>query len=127
MWRKGEKLRVDGAKVYVDHVFEDGSASIRDMRTGLLKGKIPAKINPEPKTINKPEPLNITTSTPQIYEAGLSVQNYNRLLEAQEAYEIKTEAYYNILEEGEGDLNKAEKEMRESLTYLKKVEKEIFA
>ena len=126
MWRKGEKLRVDGTKVYVDHVFEDGSASIRDLRTGLLKGKIPAKIT-SPEAATPSPPQNIDFSTPNLNHAGLSVKNYQRLLEAQEIYETKTENYYTVLENGEGDVKKAEKEMTESLEKLKTIEKEIFA
>lgn len=127
MWKKGEKIRVDGVKVYVDHVFEDGSASIREVRTGLLKGKIAAKTPTPPTiTVNK-ETLNpSSTETYNLYQNGLSVQDFNRLIEAQESYENMTEKYYSLLEEGSKEAKAAENDMIESLNNLKTIEKQIF-
>lgn len=123
MWRKNERLKVNGIKVYVDHVFDDGSASIREVKTGLLKGKVPAK-EAAPKNdlaeLSKAEILDTKNIE------GVSVTDFNSLIKLREEYEEKAETFYLLEEENAPNLKQAEKEMQEALKKLTEKESQVF-
>lgn len=126
MWRKGQRLKVEGSKVYVDHVFEDGSASVRDAKTGLLKGKIPSKLNhADIKNQTNGIADTVNNETFDISSSGISVKEYNELLAAQEEYENFAEKYYLSEESGTPDA-KLKKQMDEKLHTMSEMKNQIF-
>ena len=126
-WKKGTKVSHNGKNVIISHVFPDGSANIIDEKTHELLGKIEKPYTGLPSLEMLAGLPSLEMLKPELVEeqnSGLTVKDFNALMDA-------NEEYFNIVEEYEKSKTTAnEKElyqkMKEKEKELLELEKKIF-